>query len=313
MLRKTVILLATAAALTGGLTADAFARSGGGGGGGGQGGGFGGGARIGGGFGGGAHWAGSAAALFWAAALVGAISAVLAWLSVAALRVITLPRRAAASAAISIWVAGVSRRVGEGRTDTMTTAAIMIRRLSRPTSSPPIRPRITLRPLSLPPPPAPNAYVVFNPHSGNAERRTRPVAPWRAIGEVPAAEENFALAFLAPDLVKAAVQKRLPCGIGVTRLREAPAADYPPRSRAVAHGWNFRERSNEGVRSLMPAEVAIAKSLAPSRRRSGARPALRERGSRLFCVTTVSIVCTIKAPVPVRAEDGLYPPYLHGR
>ena len=34
MLRKTMIVLATAAALTGGLTADAFARGGGGGGGG---------------------------------------------------------------------------------------------------------------------------------------------------------------------------------------------------------------------------------------------------------------------------------------
>ena len=32
----------------------------------------------------------------------------------------------------------------------------------------------------------------------------------------------------------------------------------------------------------------------------------------VFCVTTVSIVCTIKAPVPVRAEDGLDPPYLDG-
>src|ERR1700690_3309376 len=53
-LRKTVIVLATAAALTGGLTADAFARGGGGGGGGGghMGGGFGGG-HMGGGFGGG--------------------------------------------------------------------------------------------------------------------------------------------------------------------------------------------------------------------------------------------------------------------
>jgi len=51
-LRKTVIVLATAAALTGGLTADAFAR--GGGGGGGHGGGFGGGAHMGG-FGGAAH------------------------------------------------------------------------------------------------------------------------------------------------------------------------------------------------------------------------------------------------------------------
>ena len=37
------------------------------------------------------------------------------------------------------------------------------------------------------------------------------------------------------------------------------------------------------------------------------------RGSRLFCVTTVSIVCTVKAPVPVRAEDGLDAPYLQGR
>jgi hypothetical protein len=51
-LRQTMIVLATAAALTGGLTADAFARGGGGGGG------FGGGAHMGGGFGGGAHMAG---------------------------------------------------------------------------------------------------------------------------------------------------------------------------------------------------------------------------------------------------------------
>ena len=50
MLRKIVIVLATAAALTGGLTADAFAR--GWGGRGGHGGGFGGGAHMGGGFGG---------------------------------------------------------------------------------------------------------------------------------------------------------------------------------------------------------------------------------------------------------------------
>jgi hypothetical protein len=66
MLRKTMIIFATAAALTAGLTADAFARGGGGHGGGfggGHAGGFGGGAHIGGGlggariggFGGGAH------------------------------------------------------------------------------------------------------------------------------------------------------------------------------------------------------------------------------------------------------------------
>ena len=34
---------------------------------------------------------------------------------------------------------------------------------------------------------------------------------------------TISLAFLAPDLVKAAVKGRLPRGIGVTRLRDAPA------------------------------------------------------------------------------------------
>jgi hypothetical protein len=58
MLRKTMIVLAMAAALTGGLTADAFARGGGGGGGhGGFGGGGFGGGHMGGGFGG-AHMGG---------------------------------------------------------------------------------------------------------------------------------------------------------------------------------------------------------------------------------------------------------------
>jgi hypothetical protein len=34
---------------------------------------------------------------------------------------------------------------------------------------------------------------------------------------------TVSLAFLAPDLVKAAIAGRLPRGIGVTRLRDAPA------------------------------------------------------------------------------------------
>ena len=34
---------------------------------------------------------------------------------------------------------------------------------------------------------------------------------------------------------------------------------------------------------------------------------------RLFCVSTVSRVRTIKALVPVRAEDGLDPPHVHCR
>jgi hypothetical protein len=34
---------------------------------------------------------------------------------------------------------------------------------------------------------------------------------------------TISLAFLAPELVKAAVEGRLSCGIGVNRLRDAPA------------------------------------------------------------------------------------------
>src|SRR5215211_5644901 len=34
---------------------------------------------------------------------------------------------------------------------------------------------------------------------------------------------TISLAFLAPDLVRAAIEGRLPRGIGVTRLRDAPA------------------------------------------------------------------------------------------
>ena len=48
----------------------------------------------------------------------------------------------------------------------------------------------------------------------------------------------------------------------------------------------------------LDAEIAVPK---PNAIRSLESALLR---SWLFCVTTVSIVCTIKAPVPVRAEDG---------
>jgi hypothetical protein len=34
---------------------------------------------------------------------------------------------------------------------------------------------------------------------------------------------TISLAFLAPDLVRAAIEGRLPHGIGITRLRDAPA------------------------------------------------------------------------------------------
>ena len=85
MLRKTMIVLATAAALTSGLTVDAFAHGGGGGHGGGSGG-------HGGGFGGGGHGGGFSGG--------GAVSVAPTWAAdlALALRVRILPGRAAISA-----------------------------------------------------------------------------------------------------------------------------------------------------------------------------------------------------------------------
>ena len=101
MLRKAMIVLLTAVALTGGLTADAFTRSGG------EGGGVG-------------HGAGSAVAFIWAAALAEAISPGVAWLSVAALRV-CMPKRAATSTAIIFIVAEASGSVAATTTGATST------------------------------------------------------------------------------------------------------------------------------------------------------------------------------------------------
>jgi site-specific DNA recombinase len=43
---------------------------------------------------------------------------------------------------------------------------------------------------------------------------------------------TISLAFLAPNLVKAAIEGRLPRGIGVTRLRDAPA-EWSRQSRML--------------------------------------------------------------------------------
>ena len=45
----------------------------------------------------------------------------------------------------------------------------------------------------------------------------------RAKNAAPAANMTISLAFLAPDLVKAAIEGRLPRGIRVARLCDAPA------------------------------------------------------------------------------------------
>ncbi len=49
---------------------------------------------------------------------------------------------------------------------------------------------------------------------------------------------TISLAFLAPDLVKAAVEGRLPRGIGMERLRDAP--DVSGRQRKSRASSRFR-------------------------------------------------------------------------
>jgi hypothetical protein len=44
----------------------------------------------------------------------------------------------------------------------------------------------------------------------------------RKLQCAPSQSDYISLAFLAPDIVKAAIEGRLPRGIGVTRLRDAP-------------------------------------------------------------------------------------------
>ena len=105
-----MIVLATAAALTGGLTADASARAGGGGAGGGHAGGFGGGGHMGGGFGAGGHMGGG-----FGGGHFGGPSGLWA----AAVRVSTLPGRAATSTTADVSVAAcVSGPAGTGSATT---------------------------------------------------------------------------------------------------------------------------------------------------------------------------------------------------
>jgi hypothetical protein len=82
------------------------------------------------------------------------------------------------------------------------------------------------------------------------------------------------------------------------------ALPSPPNHGGAREG-PVRSRSQIRDADLFPSARDLSRHPVAGRHAS--------RGSRLFCVTTVSIVCTIKALVPIRAEDGLDPPYLHGR
>jgi site-specific DNA recombinase len=57
----------------------------------------------------------------------------------------------------------------------------------------------------------------------NVLRSNQSMLPTRQKCSTRQVNMTISLAFLAPDLVRAAVEGRLPRGIGVERLRDAPA------------------------------------------------------------------------------------------
>jgi hypothetical protein len=59
--------------------------------------------------------------------------------------------------------------------------------------------------------------------SGQDCNSAGPFLPRKQTSSVRQVNMTISLAFLAPDLVRAAVEGRLPRGIGVERLRDAPA------------------------------------------------------------------------------------------
>ena len=71
------------------------------------------------------------------------------------------------------------------------------------------------------PPPAEPRDGWLNQIVGDAKASVEDIAK-REVCSVRQGNMTISLAFLAPDLVKAALDCRLPRGIGVTQLRDAP-------------------------------------------------------------------------------------------
>jgi hypothetical protein len=94
-----------------------------------------------------------------------------------------------------------------------------------------------------------------SPETGSQNRRYRDGRRWlrEIVDDANANIENIAtrencsvrqvnmtisLAFLAPDIVKAAIDGRLPRGIGVTRLRDAPI-EWSRQHAMLGLPWDF--------------------------------------------------------------------------
>ena len=88
-------------------------------------------------------------------------------------------------------------------------------------------------------------------------------------------------------------------------------AEYPNQNQSQAEWGSFASSGLKEARYVSDGRASGDYPLNPARRWAPCCGARTRVG--YFCVTTVSIVCTIKAPVPVQTEDNLDPPYLHGR
>jgi hypothetical protein len=66
---------------------------------------------------------------------------------------------------------------------------------------------------------------------------------------------TISLAFLAPDLVKAAIAGRLPHGMGVSRLADMPA-EWSPSAFCAVRPTNYRVGRRVGCRSMAAQHAA---------------------------------------------------------
>jgi hypothetical protein len=89
------------------------------------------------------------------------------------------------------------------------------------------------------------------------------------------ANMTISLAFLAPKLVKAAVEGRLPHGIGVERLRDPPT-EWSRQFEALSSIWNScsaspRSRTTVAQKPKLPVPLQRTKASKRGRCRRGSR------------------------------------------
>ena len=97
---------------------------------------------------------------------------------------------------------------------------------------------------------------------------------------------TISLAFLAPELVQAVVEGRLPCGIDVTRLRDAPGRQICRSGAALSRGANLCARAS---RSTVLVDWVDRAAFALRPVAAELRPVLRAEWSRQYAMLGLSI------------------------